>query len=125
MDLATLLQGNNLLLMGATVAITTTVRTMFPAFFTKHWGERLLPLLPLLIGIIGALIGVSEGDTVSEKIAIGLLAGFTGGQLFKIGRTTFMGYGVVPRGTPDEATKEVTTSPSDPNATTLPEAPKE
>ncbi len=114
MDLATLLQGNNLLLMGGTVAVVTTMRTMFPVFFTKHWGERVLPLLPLLVAVIGALCGVSEGDTVSEKVAIGLLAGFTAGQLFKIGRTTFLGYGVTPKGEASETVKEVTTAASDP-----------
>lgn len=95
MDFSALLVGKNFILLGGVFALTTTVRSTFKPFFDAGMGERLLPLVPLILGILGALMGISENaPTVADKVGIGLIAGFTAGHIFKLGKTSVLGYGV-------------------------------
>ena len=98
MDLAALITGKNLLLMAGCFALTTVARKSAKPFFDAGIGERLLPLLPLLFGVLGALMGVCENaPTVGDKVVMGLIAGFAASHMFKLGKTTVMGFGVAPK----------------------------
>lgn len=96
LDLTSLITGQNLVLLGGCFALTATLRASFKEFFAdKSWGHRLLPILPLVFGMVGALAGVCEGvTTTGSKIMLGLIAGFLAGHGFKIGKTSVLGFGL-------------------------------
>lgn len=98
MDFSALLVGKNFVLLGGVFALTSTVRSTFKPFFDAGLGERLLPLVPLILGVLGALMGISENAPgVEDKVGVGLIAGFTAGHIFKLGKTSVLGFGVTPR----------------------------
>lgn len=104
MDFASLLAGKNITLMGGVFALTTTFRLSFKPFFESGLGERLMPLLPLLLGVAGAFLGMCENaPTGADKTGIGLVAGFAAGHLFKLGKTSVMGYGITPKTSKSDA----------------------
>ena len=95
LDLTSLITGNNLILAGGTFAIMATLRKSFKDFFATTFGQRVLPILPLLIAIGGALGGVCDGVTTwQDKVMLGCICGFAAGHLFKLGRTSLLGIGV-------------------------------
>lgn len=95
MDISTILTGTNLLLAIGVFVLITVIRAVFPAFFASRLGQRILPVLPLVFGAGGALIGMcSNAKTWQEKLLIGLIAGFASSHLFKIGKTTVIGWGL-------------------------------
>lgn len=110
LDLASLVTGRNLVLAGAAFVITSTLRTTFKAFFATRLGTRMLPLLPIMLALIGAFLGVGEGaETWQDKLVLGLIAGFAAGHLFKMGKTSVMGIGLPELSAPDPE------GPVDPN----------
>lgn len=102
MDVSTILTGTNLLLAGAIFVLLTVGRLVFPGFYVSRLGQRLLPVLPLVLGVVGALLGMcSNAPTWQEKVLVGIIAGFAASNLFKIGKTTVIGWGL-----PDKPTSE-------------------
>lgn len=97
MDYATVISGKNLLLGAAVLAVCSALKSAFPEYFKGHWGMRVLPILPLVLGVIGAFLGVTEAETVADKIVNGLISGFGAGQAFKIAKTSVLGYDVPAR----------------------------
>jgi hypothetical protein len=94
-DLTSLLTGNNLILVGACFGLTAALRSVFPEFFAAGLGHRLLPLLPLILGMLGALMGVCDGaSSIASKIMLGVIAGTAAGHGFKVGRTSILGFNV-------------------------------
>lgn len=97
MDLSTLLTGRNGLFTVAIFAITQTLKSLFPAFFATKFGQRLLPAIPLVLGVVGGLLGIPEGVTrMRDGVIVGIVAAFVAANLFKIGRTTALGWGLDP-----------------------------
>lgn len=95
LDFSTLLTGNNLLLTGGVFAATATIRESFKKFFESVVGQRLLPIAPMVFGIAGAQAGICEGaSTWQGRCMLGLIAGFSAGHFFKIGKTSLLGAGV-------------------------------
>jgi hypothetical protein len=95
LDVSSLVTGKNLLLAGSVFALTTGAREMFKAFFASTLGQRFLPVLPLVLGVIGALLGICDGASEwQSRLAVGLIAGFAAGHLFKVGKTSLMGAGI-------------------------------
>jgi len=94
MDLTNLLDAHNLALAGGILALLGTAKRMAPKLFTSYWGQRLLPAIPLLMGVAGSLAGASNGDTSMDKVIIGILAGFTAANSFKVWKTTARGKGI-------------------------------
>lgn len=93
----TFVTGKNVLLFGGVVAISATVRAVFSTFFAKPLGLRLLPILPVLLGVVGTLFGIADGlETLAipERILLGAVVGFAAGHSYKIGKTTISGSGV-------------------------------
>ena len=89
-----LLTGRNLMLAGAIFVILTAMKTPFKDFWASHWGQRLLPVLPLVLGIGGGFLGLCDCATWQDKLLIGILAGFASANFFKVGKTTVLGYGL-------------------------------
>jgi hypothetical protein len=119
MDFSSLLVGKNFVLLGGVFALTTTLRSTFKPFFDMGMGERLLPLVPLILGILGALMGISENaPEVADKVGVGLIAGFSAGHLFKLGKTSVLGYGVTKKAPkkPEDALPEGDPAAEDPAA---------
>jgi hypothetical protein len=112
LDFGSLLMGSNLLLTGGAFAATTAAKEMFKNFFSSVVGQRFLPVMPLAFGVIGAQAGVCEGaSTWQGRCMIGLIAGFTAGHTFKVGKTSVMGSGVeAPEPTPTTSTPTPPTS---------------
>lgn len=110
MDISSLLTGRNAMLPVGVYAVTQALKMALPKVFQSSVGQRLVPLIPLVLGIGLALVGIGEGaPRWQDRILLGLLAGFTASHLFKVGKTSLLGWGI-------EATKE------DPPATPAGEA---
>lgn len=95
-DLSSLLTGENAALVGGVLAICSTLKATFKGFFKGKIGQRLLPVLPVLLGIVAAMAGIGDAgeDVWQSKLVLGVLAGFTAGQLFKAGKTSIFGWGI-------------------------------
>lgn len=100
-DLALLMSGENAALVGCIVALISVLRSVFREFFTGRIGERLLPVLPVVMGIVATLIGFGTADemggTWQDKVVLGSVVGFAAGQIFKMGRTSVFGWGLPDR----------------------------
>jgi outer membrane biosynthesis protein TonB len=95
MDVSAILTGTNLLLASGIFVLITVLRVPFKSIFESRNGQRFLPLLPLVLGVVGALLGAcSNCSTWQEKVLIGLLAGFASSHFFKLGKTTVFGWGL-------------------------------
>jgi len=127
MDLSLLLTGRNALFAVAVYAIVQTLKTVAPKFFAGKTGQRLLPLIPLVLGVLGGVLGVPDGVTrMQDKIVVGIVAAFASSHLFKLGRTTMLGWGLgsgepTPPSTPSSTpalpsdTPSTVDSPKDPS----------
>ena len=120
MDLSLLLTGRNAMLPVGAYAATQTCKMLFPEVMKTKVGQRLLPVLPTLIGIVMALLGAGEGaEKIIDKVMLGLIAGFTASSLFKVGKTSLLGWGVsetetTPAATSAEAVPAPTASAASP-----------
>jgi hypothetical protein len=76
-DLQNLLSYQNVLVIVAAWTIITTLRKMAPSFFTAGIGQRLLPLLPLVVcqALVWATMVWQPTSTVGEKILLGFVLG--------------------------------------------------
>ena len=98
LDLTTLVTGYNLILAGGSFGLTSAIRAAAPEFFEARLGKRLLPLLPVILAVVGAVLGVCEGaETLQARVMLGILIGFFSGHLFKLGKTSVMGAGLPER----------------------------
>ena len=91
---SSLLTQNNILLMCAIFAIMTGLKAGFADLLATRTGQRVQPILPLVLGLVGAFTGCSDALTRPDKAMIGLLAGFIASHLSTIGRTTLLGRGL-------------------------------
>jgi hypothetical protein len=96
MDLSSLLTGKNAAFAAGLIAVVSGLRAVFPYVFESKVGARLLPLLPMVLGVAGAFLlgGHIDATTVQTKVGVGLLAGLVAAQSYKIGRTTVAGKNV-------------------------------
>jgi len=96
-DLTSLITGENAALVGAIVAILSTMKAVLPKVFLKPRVKRFVPLAPMVLGVIAAYLGFGEaGDALSswqDKLVLGFIVGFSAGQLYKAGKTSFFGWG--------------------------------
>lgn len=85
------------LLIAACVGLTMTLRFTVSGFFASKIGRRLLPLVPLSIGLLGAGAGLVQGSSAVERCVRGLLLGALAAHAFKATRTTVLGLGLPSR----------------------------
>jgi len=94
---------------GSLVLVIFVVMTMLKSLLPKkisasHVFQRILPVLPELLGLGGALAGLTDAVGWKNRMAVGLIAGFMASKAFKVGRTTVLGKGVTkPEPTPAPA----------------------
>ena len=103
-DISALVTGENAALVAGVLAVCSTVRGVFKPFFKSKLGQRLLPLMPVLLGIAGAMarIGNAGSNEWQSRLVLGVIAGFTAGQLFKAGKTSVFGWGIEDQPQPEE-----------------------
>lgn len=92
--LDSLLTTSNLALSGAILAVITTAKRSFPKLSKKGWAQRVMPVLPLLLGVAGGLLGATDATELQEKVTIGLVCGFFAANVYKVGRTSVLGVGI-------------------------------
>jgi hypothetical protein len=85
---------------GSLVLVVFIVMTMLKTLLPKKvsasgWFQRMLPVLPELLGLGGAFVGITDATGWRNRLAVGLIAGFIASKAFKVGRTTVLGKGVV------------------------------
>lgn len=107
--LSSLLTGENAGLIGAIVALISMAKAVKPQLFLKPRFKRIVPILPVILGLVAVFLGFgTAGDSVTDwqdRIVLGVLIGFTAGQLYKAGRTSIFGWGI-PNQPKEEEKKE-------------------
>lgn len=86
--------GRNLLLAGGVGVVVAVVRSAAPEFFASKNGQRLLPLLPVVLGILGAFLGFGEptsSRTWQDRITLGLVCGLTASWVYQTAKRVLMG----------------------------------
>lgn len=93
LNLNNFFSGLNLLLGICVFILMTTLKRVFAPFWETPLGNRLLPVFPLVFGVGLAFLGLHEPSiqTWQETLAIGLIAAFGAGYLFKVGSTSILG----------------------------------
>ena len=82
-------------LVGTTLMGLMLARRYFPWIFESHWGERLLPVLPAIIAVAAAQLGMGGAHgTWIDKLKMGIMAGFAASSIYKVGKTTVAGKGL-------------------------------
>ncbi len=95
MNAVDLLSGANAAIVALVLMLTGAMTMVFDKQFASGLGQRLLPVVPLVLGVVLALAGVaSDGATLQEKLVSGLVSGMAAAISFKLGHTTVMGTGV-------------------------------
>jgi len=103
MDLASLLTGRNLAFSGFIFVVVALLKQYFAAFFASPSGQRVLPVLPIVIALAGAFLGFSDAIVWQDKVVLGFLIGFTTMGSFKIGRTSVLGRGLAAPNEPPQS----------------------
>ena len=101
MDASSMVNAENAALVGASLTLISMARASLKEFFAGRIGQRILPVLPLAVAMILAALGLGEAEGMEglkDKLMLGFMAGITAGQLFKIGKTSAMGYGLPAKG---------------------------
>lgn len=88
-----LVTGRNLSLAGGIVVVVMVFRQLFPAAWKTPLGKRVLPVLPILLGVLGAIAGMAEAASWQDRVVVGLLAGYVAAHSFQVGKTSVLGYG--------------------------------
>jgi hypothetical protein len=75
--------------------LMTTLKSALPQkVSTSPWFQRALPVIPEVLGLAGAMAGITDAVGWRNRLVVGLVAGFIASKFFKIGRTTVLGRGV-------------------------------
>lgn len=97
-DLSKLFSGENAALVGGIIAVLSTLRATFPKVFAKGLVKRLLPVFPVVLGVVAMLLGfgtaVDAETTWQNRMLLGCVTGFTAGQLFVTGKRSVFGFGL-------------------------------
>lgn len=94
MDLNAHVTGRNLILAGSVFACTQTLKQAFPAFWASPWGQRLMPVVPVVLGVVGMFLGLGEGAARwTDKVVTGALVGAVAATAFQVGKQTLLGWG--------------------------------
>lgn len=95
-----LLTGKNGTLLAGCFAVCQLIKMVAPKWASSRIGARFMPVIPVAFGVVAALAGLCSVATWPEKVVVGLLAGTTAGQAFKMGKTTLMGKGIPEKAAP-------------------------
>jgi hypothetical protein len=89
-----LLTGRNITLAGGIFVVMSVMRYPLKDFYNSRIGQRLLPVIPVALGVVGALAGFCDAVGWKDQVVIGLISGWASAHTFKLGRTSVMGYGL-------------------------------
>lgn len=83
----------NLLLAAAIYVLVTALKQALPGLTTTRLGRRVLPILPVILGVLGALAGFVDSaiDRLPDRIAVGVLSGAFSAWGFKFVQKTVRG----------------------------------
>ena len=93
-----LVSPRNLGVATAIVVFIATFRGAVPSLFERPTVRRLLPVLPVLLGVAAAFGGFTETvgpASWQNRLVIGILTGAAAASLYKVGKTTVLGQGLV------------------------------
>jgi hypothetical protein len=95
MQLDSLFNGMNATLGGAIFGAVYAIKQI-PGLLDKPVVQRLMPILPLILGAIGGACGAVtvEPVTMANKIVAGVMVGGLTMIVFKVGKTTVLGKGI-------------------------------
>ena len=92
-----MLSGANVVLIAIILTVTGAIKSIFPDCFGSKTGQRILPIIPIVLGIAGALAGLGSpgaAATILDKVMVGLMSGLSAAISFKLARTTVLGKGI-------------------------------
>jgi hypothetical protein len=93
MDLTAYVTGQNLVLAGGVFALTQGLKQAFPGFWASTWGQRCLPVVPLVFGVTAMFLGLGEGAVRwSDKALTGVMIGAVAATAFQVGKQTLLGW---------------------------------
>lgn len=91
---SSLWSGANVALTSGIFAVVMTMKMVFPEAFASKWGQRFLPLLPVVLGVVGGLLGCVSQTRTQDRVLVGLLCGFAAAHVYKMGKTSLLGHGI-------------------------------
>jgi hypothetical protein len=96
MNLDAMLTGQNGVLAGAIIGIVMALKRSVPWLTESKAGQRLLPIVPLILGAIGGGFGsvIVDPVTMANKIIAGIMVGGAASLGFKMLKTTVFGHGL-------------------------------
>jgi hypothetical protein len=86
-----MLLGKNLWLVAGIFVLMQTGKMLFPTVWTIKIMLRFDPLIPLVLGVAGALVGLSNATDPKSEVLMGFVLGFLAAHVFTLGRTTLLG----------------------------------
>lgn len=96
-ELTDLVTGKNLALAAVISIFIGSLKWLFPTLAPSKFGQRCLPLFPVLVGIALALCNFGDPGEAArwqDKLVLGALAGFASGHVFNMGKKSLFGMGV-------------------------------
>lgn len=111
LDFSGLLSGWNLLLGVAVLIVTAALKKSFSKFWDTNVGNRLMPWVPIVLGAVGALLGMCDPDVKlwQERLIVGLVTATVAMATFKIGQTSVFAWDA--KGQEIKAAKRASTLP--------------
>lgn len=102
------------------VVVATVKKLAHPFFDTHTVGIRVLPVMPLVLGVAAALLGfVDDGITrLPDRIVVGVLCAAFSSQAYKLAKTTILGRGLPGLSSPSEPPSPPTVAAEPPAADT-------
>lgn len=94
---STIISPQNAGIAATIVTVIGTLRQIAPEAFATRFGKRLLPALPVILGLFGSLLGLSDAaghpaTTWKERLVVGFLNGAAASTLYQLAAKT-MGSG--------------------------------
>jgi hypothetical protein len=94
MDLTAHVTGRNLILAGSVFALTQMFKQAFPAFWASACGQRLLPVVPVALGVVAMFLRLGDGAARwTDKLVTGVMVGAVAATSFQVGKQTILGWG--------------------------------
>ena len=90
-----ILSGASATLVTIIIAMLSILKSVFAEFFASNLGQRLLPVIPIVLGMFGGLLGLTAAVGLKAQLVAGFLTGISASFLFKVGKTTVLGQGIV------------------------------
>lgn len=118
-ELTDLVTGKNIALAAVISIFIGSLKWLFPTLAPSKFGQRYLPLFPVVVGVALALMGFGDPALAprwQDQVLLGALAGFASGHLFNMGKKSLFGMGVEEPAAPAPALPQPPEPPAPPPA---------